>query len=182
MSEAETLRALYLPYDRVHFLLNRTQCSSSLFVSGTRAESSSYRYLRESLEVDGTRLHLFDLDLFLREVFRLPSGGKAQLAVVAELSGYAVATRELFEDGIIPRLEASVPSRVAFRLPSSTVMSSLSPVDLLAHNLSLRNLLVRHGFLALHPFADSMGFLVDLDRLIGSGALLVAASETGVAA
>ena len=140
MSEStEELRVLFVQYDRVYFLLNRTQCASSLFASDVEKVGSRHRYLRELLRVGGERLLLFDLHLFLCEAFHARSGSLAQLAVIGELAGFESRTHELFRRSVFPRLErlALDTGRIAFRIPSNTVMRSLRPEDLEPHNASI---------------------------------------------
>ncbi|HUW42387.1 MAG TPA: hypothetical protein VMV90_15375 [Rectinemataceae bacterium] len=179
MSESEELRVLFVQYDRVHFLLNRTQCASSLFASEVQEVGSRHRYLHELLRVGGRRLLFFDLQLFLRETFRARGSAGAQLAVIGELSGFERRTRELFRSSVFPRLGRLEldTERIAFRIPSNTVMKSLKPDELEPHNLSIRRPLAARGVLAVHPTEESMGFLLDLDLLVGSRLLFAGAGR-----
>jgi hypothetical protein len=180
LSESDELRALFVQYDRVHFLLNRTECASSLFASDVLKLRSRHRYLCELLCVGDSRLLFFDLHLFLREAFRARSDAGAQLALIGEVGGFEEPTRELLERGVFPRLErlALDTERVAFRVPSNTVMRSLPLDDLAPHNGSIRGPLIARGVLAVHPTDGSMGFLLDLDRLIRSKLLFAAKAES----
>jgi hypothetical protein len=179
LSESDELRVLFLQYDRVHFLLDRSQCASSLFASEVQRVLSRHRYLRELLRVGDERLLFFDLQLFLRETFHARSGAGAQLAIIGELAGFESSTRELFRRSVFPPLERLEldTGRIAFRIPSDTVMRSLRPEDLAPHNVSIRGPLEARGLLALHPTEHSMGFLLDLDRLVGSRLLFASAGK-----
>jgi hypothetical protein len=180
LSESEELRALFVQYDGVHFLLNRAQCASSLYASDVQRVNSRHRYLRELLCVGGERLLFFDLHLFLRETFRVRSEAGAQLALIASLGGFEEPTRELFARGIFPGLErlALDTGRVAFRVPSNTVMKSLQLGELAPHNGSIREHLIAKGIIALHPMDGSMGYLLDLDGLLRSRLLFAADAQT----
>lgn len=180
MSESEDPRFLFARYDRVHFLLNREQCAASAFAAEVLRLRSRRPFLRELLCVGGSRLLFFDLHLFLCETFRTRSGSGARLALICELSGFGPATRELFRTSVFPALGSLGvdDGRVALRVPSDTVLRTLRIESLAPHNRSVERPLLARGILALHPEEDSLGFLLDLDGLLGSR-LLFAVREGG---
>lgn len=179
MSGPEELRVLYVPYGRVHFLVNRGQCASSLYASEALALPSKHRYLGEVLRVEGNRLLFFDLDAFWRDSFRVSRDSGAELALVSDLSSFGARTRGIFAKVVFPRLQGFDldMERIAFRIPSSTVMRNLDLGELAPHNGALRGRLEGKGIIALHPAPDSMGFLVDLDSLLGSRLLFAPKPE-----
>lgn len=181
MSASDPLRAILLGYGGLHFLINREQCEASRFIPESRKPAARNRYLRESLRVGDARMLLFDLDLFLVETFRVRSDAAARLAIVVGIASLGEGTRALLGRAVFPRLEAYrlATDRIAFRVPSDSVTTTLDIGELEPIRGSVRKPLLRRGVLALHLVEGSMGFLLDLDRLVGSGSLFAGKTQEG---
>jgi len=181
LSEADSLRAILLRYEGVHFLLNREQCGSSRFVAESPKRSSGNPYLREVLRSGEVRTLLFDLDLFLVDTFRLRPGGAAQLALMVGLGSLGEGSRTMLGKTVFPRV-GSLPldrGSIAFRVPSNAVTRSLGLGELEPNGMAIRKPLLRRGIVALHLMEGSMGFLLDLDRLVASGSLFAVPAREG---
>ncbi len=159
---ANVVKVLMLPYIPAQFLINRSQCSSSIFINDSRPRSDISLWLREDLVSGDLSLPLFDLDRFLSACFHVKSPGAAHLALIRTWDSFAPDVQVRFlerglEDG----------SPLAFRVSSGTVMAdmtaeefSLSPAVVQAH-------LCRKGITALAlPHEEGMRYLIDLDILL----------------
>ena len=176
---AGELRALFIPYGRVHVLLNRAQCTASLFASDVYPLRSQRPYLRELIDIGADRVLFFDLHRFFCDTFSLQTSIGAQLAVVTDTQVLEPDTRAWLSRAVCGRLQrlGVADDRLAFRIPSSTAMRTLQLHELAPHSRVLRPALASRGLLAVHPEAESMGFLIDIDRLIRSRLLFAGGEE-----
>jgi hypothetical protein len=173
------LQFLCSPYRRVHFFLNRTQVSGSLFASDVRPFRTRHRYMRELIHFEEERLVLFDLHRFWSDTFRVQTDSGAELAVVSDTTGFAENTQRWLHRWFFPqvtRLKISM-DRMAFRIPSNTTMQTLDADALSRHDPALAEHLQQRGILAVHPTDDSMGFLCDLEQLVRSRLLFATGEE-----
>lgn len=178
-SASEELRVLHMPFQRVHFLLNTTQCSGSLFIHHVTPLRSRYPYARETIPVDGETLLLLDLTQFWCDSFRVPPPAGASLAIIVEPERFRRGTRQWLANSLFPRLARSgvTGKALAFRLPSATAIHPLRTDELAYHPAAFQGHMNHRGMLAVHPCRDSMGFLVDIDQLIRSGLLFAGQRE-----
>lgn len=179
-AEFNELKALYIPYDRVHFLFNHTQCISSLYASDILTLKSKHRYLYQFISLGADRLLFFDLNGFFQNSFKASSPAGAELAVVCEVASFRLITRNFLQSAVFDRLRdcGLADDRIAFRIPSNTVMRSIPIQALVYQNTTIGRFLETKGVLALHPTETSMGFFIDLDRLILSKLLFARASKS----
>lgn len=172
MSESDRglLNVLVANYGNVEFLINRSQCSSSIFASGFTPIPSKHRYLDRLLEVDGDLYLLFDLDQYLRDTFRLNTAGTAQLAVLVDMTTFQPATAAFLQQKLLPQLEKWGPDqdRVAFLISSNTAVQEIEFSLLASHPPVLRQHLIRKGVATGGFRDDRILFLIDLEKLISS--------------
>ncbi len=167
---SDELRVLYIPYQNVHFLLNRSQCSSSLFTADLQALKSPFFYLNELIPVDGISVLLFDLHKFCQDFFQAKTDTGAELSIIVHLDQLVPETRNWLKKKVFSQLKKlSVDTdHIAFRLPSNTAMHELDPDLLRPHGKSVRDHLIQRGVIAAHPEKTSMGFFLDIDYLLRS--------------
>lgn len=175
------LRALCSQYRGVHFLLNRSQCTSSLFASDVQVMRSRHRYMRETIMTEEGALLFFDLHRFWSDTFRVATDSGAELALVVRINIFSEATRTWLSEKLFPQLSRFVTctDRMAFRIPSNTTMIALNVADLTRHDRRLQSLLVQRGIPALHPTDDSLGYLCDLEQLLRSRLLFLKTEANG---
>jgi hypothetical protein len=178
LGETDRLQALYIPYGGVHFLVNRTQCATSVFAADTRGDVRGVPFFRETIGMGGRRLRLIDLHALLAELFHVTPTEKAQLALLLPLTRLSDRTRRALRDDIasgddIASREGAPPGgddldtdQVALRVSSETVMRSIDPAELRLNGRAMRAHLEPHGVVALHLEAGSFGFLIDLDPIL----------------
>ncbi len=181
---SEELRVLFARYGRVHVLVNAAQCSSSIFIARTISLKSKRRYLRELLLLEERRVLLFDLDRFWIECLRPGAGDAAGLAIVVDLKTFSEPTRDLFSRSVYPALRRLGLDEkcVAFRIPSDTIVTTIDAGELVLHGRIVADRLEARGLLALRPKAEGLGFLFDLDLLLGSRLLFSTIPESEVKA
>ncbi len=175
----QELRVLCSRYGTVHFLLNRSQCSTSMFASGVQEFRSRHRYMKELLPVGEAMVLLLDLHRFWCDTFHVTTDSGTELAVIAAEEVFSEATRRWLRQKFFPQLSIANLScdRLAFRIPSDTVMLSLRPDQLSLHDRRLEQILNRRGILALHLSEDSLGYLIDIEALLRSRLLFSAGCE-----
>lgn len=164
MSDHELLHALYVPFDRVHILINRTQCQTSVFAADVRQSASKHAYYDQIITIGGNELAIFDLHTYLCDTFHLQSPAAAQLVLIMPLERLSERTRTALVNG--PLCSAD-HEQVALRVSSETAMHSVRLSELRPLGITMRRHLVAHGMVAAHPEQDSFGFLIDVDRLLG---------------
>lgn len=164
------IKLLRCDYQHVHFLLNRAQCSASLFASDIHEIRSRHRYMRETIAVEEDTLLFFDLHRFWSETFQVSTASGVDLALVARLDVFSDQTQRWLREKFFPQLSALnvSPHRIAFRIPSDTTMQTLQPGDLSAHNRLFQSYLARRGIMAVHVEDRSLGFLCDLEHFLRS--------------
>lgn len=172
MSESDRglLNVLVANYGNVEFLINRTQCSSSIFASEFTSIPSKHRYLDRLLKVNGDLCLLFNLDLYLIDTFRLNTAETAQLAVLVDMATFLPATTDFLQRKLLPQLEQWGPDRerVAFLISSNTAVQEIEFSLLASHPPVLRQHLIRKGVAAGGFRDDRILFLIDLEKLITS--------------
>lgn len=175
------LRVLCSQYKRVHFLLNRTQCSSSLFASEVEPIRSRHLYMKELIMTDEGGILFFDLHRFWSDVFRVSTDSGAELALVVRVNLFSESMQRWLENKFFPQISriTTCTDRMAFRIPSNTTMLALEAADLARHDTRLHPLLVRRGILAVHPTEGSLGYFCDLERLLRSRLLFLSHTRKG---
>lgn len=175
------LRVLCSQYDTVHFLLNRTQCSASLFASNIHQMRSRHRYMREIIITDDGGILLFDLHQFWSDTFRVTTRSGADLALISEVELFSAGTQTWLQTKFFPQLSRLEPStsHIAFRIPSNTTMITLPLAELESHDRTLRERLRKRGMMAVHPTTESMGFFFDLELLVRSRLLFAHENNKG---
>ncbi len=169
-SETGLVKVLLANYGDIDFLINRSQCSSSIFASGFTPIKSKHRYLSRLIEVDNDLCLLFDLDLYLTETFHLTPTGTAQLAVIVDLKFFSNPTVRFLRQHVLPQLGQWEPDkdRVAFLISSNTSVQELKINDFSPHPPVLQKHLMKKG-LVTTGFCDTrIRFLIDLEKLIAS--------------
>jgi hypothetical protein len=169
------LQVLCSPYKQAHFLLNRTQCSSSLFASDVTPIRTRHRYMGETILSDECRVLLFDLNRFWSDTFRVSTTSSADLAMVTRVELLSQSTRQWMETRFFPQITRLrvCTDRIAFRIPSNTTILTLAPTELARHDRILQKPLVRRGIMAVHPTDHSLGFFFDLEQLLLSRLLFL---------
>jgi hypothetical protein len=163
LSDHDLLHALYVPFDRAHILINRTQCRTSVFAADVRASATEQTYYTQAITIGGIELAIFDLHTYLCETFHLQSPAAAQLVLIMPLARLSQNTRSALIEG---PLSATDHEQVALRVSSETAMHSVHLNELRPLGVTMRKHLVAHGIVAAHPEQHSFGLLVDVDRLL----------------
>ena len=160
-NRAQIVKVLVLPYTPTRILINRTQCSSSVFINTTEPRSDMGRWLTEDLVSGGMRVPLFNLDMFLQEYFGLQASEDAHLALIRTWDSFCPAVQQ----GCVTRgLEQGAP--VAFRVTSSTIMADMQAPDFSLSPVSVQSYLCGKGIPAVSlPHDTGMQYLIDLDIL-----------------
>ncbi len=109
---------LIADYGGVSFLIDRGQCSSSLFLDRVRPIDHPIRYLSSSVEYRGTQLIVLDLDAWLRETFALPGVPEFHVALIADVRTFSAEHRVALSAESHAHGPALDDARVAFRLTS----------------------------------------------------------------
>ena len=177
----EQLQALWVPYPRVHFLVNRSQVRVSLYASEVVRVNTRHSYFYELILVEDEILLFLDLHKFLIQTFGLEETTRAQLAVISACEDLSAQTQAYLGKVIFPKLAAFEVSvqRIGFRLPSNTSMQTLVAGDFEPHPGALATVLPKRGLIATHPTEDSMGFLLDLDYLLRPNLLFARSPAEG---
>lgn len=163
MSDHDLLHALYVPFDRIHILINRTQCATSVFAAEISPIEGGAPYYRESIGIGGFTLGVFDLQRYLCDTFRLATTVPAQLILIMPLDRLSEETRKALVTGPLEELDRE---QLAMRISSDTAMRSFEIAELRPLGITMRDHLVARGLVAAHPEEQSFGFLIDLDQLI----------------
>ena len=163
MEDPNVLHALRVPLERVHVLVNREQCATSVYAADVEESLHGPRYFRETIRLSGLDLRLFDLQTFLCDTFHTDSVGAAQLVLILPLERLSTRTRELLLAGPLQEVDRD---QLALRVSSETAMRSLTISQLRPLSVTMRDHLVARGVIAVHPEPDSFGFVLDLDPLL----------------
>jgi hypothetical protein len=163
LNDPDLLHALRVPFHRLHVLVNREQCATSVYAADVEASPHGPLYYRETIRLSGNRLRLFDFQSYLCDTFRAGSAGPAQLVLILPLERLSPRTRNLLRAGPLQEVE---PDQLALRVSSETAMRSLSLSQLRPLGITMRDYLVARGVIAVHPEPDSFGFVLDLDPLL----------------
>jgi len=182
LNDKETLKVLTLHYQGLDFLLNRDQCSTSLYISEVRRVSSKHLYLKEFLVSQDKLILLFNLDSFLQETFRVKSRGNPLLALLSETDSFNPETKDFLEKGFFPHLR--IPSLhsglLAFRITSATEISEVPLREIMPQPGILGSCLEKRGLLGVRFLANGgMQYLLDLEVLI-RGRLLLEKERKGI--
>ena len=189
-SDGPTVKVIRAKYEETDFLINRAQSSSSIFASGLHNVSSSYRYVKAFIEVDGKNYILFDLDLYLSDTFRVARVGTAQLAVISELGLFSEKTAEFLRNDFISEFESTAEARndegetihpdvdhIAFLIASNAAVKQMELIELAAHPPTIQTHLMNRGVMATGFGDRGILYLIDLERLIDSKELLYTENE-----
>lgn len=169
MNADNRLKVLTIPYAQVELLINRDQCSTSVYIAEVRPRKTPCLYLKEGLRLKETLIPLFDLDLFFRDTFKLQPVGEAHLALIREkqtLSPSIQAQISQWEDLFYEEEEPRGDS-VALRVASATIMTEVLLSDLRLQPGVLSPVLEEQGLLAVSfPPGGKMEYMLDLDSLL----------------
>ncbi len=155
-------------YGMVDFLINRDQCTSSIFASHVKPIETDKTYLKHVIEVDGEKCLLFDLNRFLMDTFHVEVQNSPQLALLSDLSDFSEASRSLIMEACEDQFNADLadPKRIAFLISSNTVVKEMDIFSLKAHPPVLRSHLFRWGIVATGFDGKKILFLFDIERAI----------------
>ena len=180
MSAENSVRFLSVPFTRTDFLINRQQCSSSVYIGEPVKRATSCTYLQEGLLYRDSVIPLFSLNLFLEKVFLDKPSGESLLALIRE--------RNSFSPDVLAKLEKLerefygedyvTPGKIAFRIASATVMSEIPVYSFRVHPPLLAGVLEKQGFLAVSfSSGGRIGCVIDLDVFFGEKMLAPASME-----
>jgi hypothetical protein len=163
LNDPDVLLALRVPFERMHILVNREQCATSVYAADVEVSAHGPAYYRETIRLSGRHLRLFDFQSYLCDTFRAGCAGPAQLVLILPLARLSARTRDLLHAGPLQEVERD---RLALRVSSETAMRSLTISQLRPLGVTMRDYLVARGVIAVHPEPDSFGFVLDLDPLL----------------
>lgn len=168
MSDHDFVHVLYSDYGATHFLINRDQCPASVYASDTVPMERGNNYFKEKLiftsENGSEHVPLFNLHKFLIKLFRFNSDVESQLVILTPLTLLSKETLSYLKEG--PLLELENCRRIGVRISSETIIKQIPIDELQPHSRILRSKLKKSGFPATHPLEGSMGYLINLDRII----------------
>jgi hypothetical protein len=163
------VKVLTIPYSNLDLLINRDQCSTSVYIAETLPRETSCPYLREGLKIKDFIVPLFDLDLFFRNLFKVEPEGQAHLALIRDkktLPSFVQDQISFWED-LFYREEDRRGDKIAFRVASATVMTEVLLTDLRLQPAVLSDVMEDQGILAVSFRSISkLTCLVDLDILL----------------
>ncbi|MCF7938504.1 MAG: hypothetical protein K9L68_07895 [Spirochaetales bacterium] len=125
---------------------------------------TGHRFFNEKLIVNNETVPLFNLHNLLLKLFRFKTDVKSQLVILTPFTLLSEETLSYLKEGPLPELENC--RRIGVRVSSETIIKQISLDELKPHSRRLRSRLKKSGFPAVHPMEGSMGYLIDLDRII----------------
>ncbi|MFO7849849.1 MAG: hypothetical protein R6V67_07810 [Spirochaetia bacterium] len=164
MSVHELVHVLYSDYGATHFLINRNQCPASVYAEETYPMESGNPYFMEKLFLNSETVPLFNLHNYLINLFRFNRQVEAQLVILTPLELLSEESVSSLKEG--PLFGTENCRRLGVRISSETLIKQISLGELQPHTRVLRSRLKRAGFPATHPLEGSMGYLIDLDKII----------------
>jgi len=168
LSDHDFVHVLYSDYGATHFLINRDQCPASVYAADTVPMEGGYDYFKEKLIVtsknDSEDVPLFNLHKFLIKLFRFNTDMESQLVILTPLTLFSEETLSYLKEG--PLLELKNCRRIGVRISSETIIKQIPIDELQPHSRILRSKLKKSGFPATHPLEESMGYLINLDKII----------------
>lgn len=174
MRDDETVKVLTIHYEELDFLVNRDQCSTSVYASDLLAVKSRHLYLKEVLMIQEGMVLFFDLDQFLRDIFHVTPRGNALLGVISELTRFGSGTRKMMEKGIFAQIKSPRLLRdvVACRIASATEMAEVPIGEIKTHPRAVGVRLEKFGIWGVRFLPENrMQYLIDLDLFLGTGLL-----------
>jgi chemotaxis signal transduction protein len=162
------IKVLTIPYSTMDFLINRDQCSTSVYIAEVSSRETGSPYLHEALKLQDRMIPLFDLDLFFRDFFKQEATGAAHLALIRN--------RETLSQEILSKLESreklfygdeeTRAEQIAFRVASATKMTEIRLPELRLQPAVSARYLEERGVLAVtFSTGRKMGCMIDLDIL-----------------
>lgn len=168
MSGHELVHVLYSDYGSTHFLINRDQCPASVYAEETLPMESGYSYFEDKIVLDNELVPLFNLHHYLISLFRFNTLAEAQLVILTPFELLSEETVSRLKEGPLDGFENC--RRIGVRISSETIIKQISLAELEPHTRVLRPRLKRDGFPAVHPLDGSMGYLIDLDKILANTA------------
>jgi hypothetical protein len=153
--------------DKMGFMVNRNQFTSSLFIDSVDHQQDVKGPCLGTINYGGQNLLLFDINSYLETVFRYGSAGSADLALVIPLSLFdTLSVKKLFS---IFELCTQQPSGdfIALRIPNQSSiehipLSALKPLPKVLRRRSLHE-----GILGIRfPGNGLMYYFVDLAIMV----------------
>jgi len=164
LSDHDSVHVLYSDYGATHFLINRDQCPASVYAEDAIPMETGHSFFNEKLIVNNETVPLFNLHKLLLKLFRFKTDVKSQLVILTPFTLLSEETLSCLKDGPLPELETC--RRIGVRVSSETIIKQISLDELKPHSRRLRSRLKKGGFPAVHPMDGSMGYLIDLDKII----------------
>jgi len=169
LSDDTRIKVLTIPYSTLDLLINRDQCSTSVYIAETLSRETSCPYLQEALKIQDLMVPLFDLDQFFRNLFQVEPEGQAHLALIRDKNMLSPSLLNLvshWEDSFYNEGDCR-GDRIAFRVASATVMTELPLADLRLQPSVLSDAMENRGILAVSFHSKpKLTCLVDLDILL----------------
>ncbi|MFP4490038.1 MAG: hypothetical protein ACLFNZ_01070 [Spirochaetaceae bacterium] len=171
MSDPELVHVLYSDYGLAHFLINRDQCPASVYAEETVPVDSGYSYFEDRFILDGEVLPLFNLHRYLITLFPFKTLAEAQLVILTPFELLSEETVLRLRKGPLAGMENMENCRrIGVRISSETIIKQISLAELEPHPRVLRERLKKGGFPAAHPTEGSMGYFIDLDKILANTA------------
>ena len=168
MNADNRIKVLTIPSSSVDFLINRDQCTTSVYIAEAVSRKTGSPYLHEALKLQDRLIPLFDLDLFFRDFFRQEESGEARLALIRDrktLSQDIVSKIAGWEECFFGDKETHA-EQIAFRVSSATKMTEVRLRELQLQPSVSAAYLEKKGILAVTFSGDGkMGCMIDLDIL-----------------
>ncbi len=180
-SERDEVRVIRADYGRLDILINRAQCSSSVYIADTQPIDTGRPYLQNLIEVDGEPCLLFDLHRYVADSFQVKGETAARLALLCELSLFSGEGQTFLREQCFPPLAQWEPSerRIAFLFASNASVQAMTVFALAAQPRCIRSHLLDEGIIAAGFDEKKILFLLDVERLIVTGRIFAEAVKCG---
>ncbi len=162
----KTINVLHIAYDDYGFLLPQQQISFSKFFNQFKSVSSPSRYLNSLVTYNDEYILVFDLDQYIREIFKCKQDESNKLILIA-------ATEKLNEDNKkffskIKFIGNTKLSKLHFGLKANvdSELTSVELSDLKLLSSSIKQKFIQKGILACRFNNDKIDFLFDIDSLL----------------
>ncbi len=165
--DAHTHEFLILDYPDIDFIVNRDQIFASLFLEETSAFESRFRYLSAQMEYSDHTLPVFDLDLFLKDIFDCRIEGFVKFALISEFAAFSEKLRGTYQQNMLQDYSELSSEYIAFKVSSHAKIRPvpLPEISLLPSGIRWKQ--NKEGILGCRfPKDAHMQFFLDIETIV----------------
>jgi hypothetical protein len=165
--ESEFHDFLLLRHENTGFLFDRSSFFASIYLEHTKALNMGPEYLNKTIHYNGETLLLFELDVYLSNLFDAKDPGQLKIALISSTHQFS-SEHSRFFTLLAEKLDPSISGTFfACKVGSQAEVDRVPFKELKLFPYRTRNKLVKEGILGCRFFGkEKVDYIIDLEGLV----------------